>query len=631
MYLGTLAPLREEIEALVDHAQQLSRERLNTTPGRDRLAAIYGVLAFPEYLRALARFDRHEQELHRWRIADDDQKARMVPPAPALIGFILRGRSRARTPDEAGWRAYLGEIAPGFAEKLASMYRPSAFPEVHRNRHTLVVAPTGHGKSELLKALVWHYVQHPGAAVIVLDPGGDMSRQIARWPELLRSERLVYVEPELRPGYTVGINPFAGGTLLDERGRSAVAGIIAQTLGDLTADLSPNMMTLTRYCATVLLGVPGATLRDLQLLIQKPEQRGKTVRSFAFDDDEPDPYEDRRQEIGQAAVHHENLDVRRFFRIDFDSPEYLGTRGWLGTRLKGIGAKVDLRRALFGPDTLKLEQAMDAGKIVVVNVNRFGDASERGDVGRLLVGLVAAIGGRRGQWGDASRRPVHLIVDEATEVVSPQMVVILEQLRKFGIHLTLAQQVGGRAFTTEQKEVLFQNTRTKLIAHENKREGAALLGYQGDPDKLPTLAEHQFWVRWHTDTQVRHLAVFNDLADASHSVSEGEWQLFADRAVNDYYRRGEVPPQASRRPPDRAATPPPTSAPIETPEPPPRSPEAPAMAKPAPSAAPIPPAEPRPAPALAAAKAPRSGLPPRPSGPPPGAGSAKPGARKPKL
>lgn len=618
MYLGTVAPRREDLEDLIERAQRRVLQITNGIPNGERLAAEHAALSYSDYLRALARFDRLEADIHRWRIADMDQRERMLPPSPALVGFVLRGRSRARTPDEAGWKAYLHEVAPGFGDKVASMYRPSAFPAVHRNRHTFIVAPTGHGKSELLKALVWHDVQHPGASVVVLDPGGDMSRQIARWPELLRSDRLVYVEPELRPGYTVGINPFAGGHLLDEVERGAVAGIIANVLGDITADLSPNMQTLCRYCALVLLGLPDATLRDLQLLIQKPEPEKKIRRSFEFVDDEGDPYEARRQAVLEAAFYHPDVDVKRFFRMDFDTPEYLGTRGWLGTRIKGIAAKIDLRRALFGPDTLKLQQAMDGGKIVVVNLKGYGNEDERADVGRLLVGLVAAFGDLRGRREGSSRRPVHLIVDEATEVASPRMISVLEQLRKFGIHLTLAQQVGGRNFSTEQKAVLFENTRTKIIAHRSKREGAALLGYQGDPEHLPDLTEFQFWVQWHTDPEVRHLAVRSDLTDRSHSVTEEEWQRFADRAVGAYYRRGEAIPAA------------PVSAPARTPPAPEPTPAAaPTSARPA-SENQRDGGNLQPPPVKLNLKKPvASPMPPRPTGP--GVGSAKPGRRLPKL
>ena len=60
------------------------------------------------------------------------------------------------------------------------------------------MSTTKTGKSELLKALCLNYVQQADyASVLVLDPGGDMSRQIAQWPELIPQGRLLYLDPAL--------------------------------------------------------------------------------------------------------------------------------------------------------------------------------------------------------------------------------------------------------------------------------------------------------------------------------------------------------------------------------------------------------------------------------------------------
>ena len=77
--------------------------------------------------------------------------------------------------------------------------------------HTYIVAGTGAGKSELLKTLVWQHIVKNLSAVVVIDPNGDFSQQIATFKEFSFSpmrERLIYIDPGLSSNYTPVINPF---------------------------------------------------------------------------------------------------------------------------------------------------------------------------------------------------------------------------------------------------------------------------------------------------------------------------------------------------------------------------------------------------------------------------------------
>lgn len=570
MQLGTVMPQAAEFTRLVDRYRDVTEQRLREagTSQAAGLSRALSVMGFEQYLDTLQRFAHIRHEIDQRRLLEWEGRTSRKPPIePAVEAFVERGNPRAYSPDLMGWLAYVQDVAPALSPKLAQLAGSGGFSEHERRMHTLVVAPNGHGKSELLKALVWHYVEHPGPAVVVIDPAGDMCRQIAQWPELLRSGRLVYVEPYLRPGYTVGINPFAGGHLLDDRMRSRLAGVIAGVLGEITGNLTPQMQTLTRNCCTVLLGLPDATLHDLILLVRKPRERSsRAVKSFDVGE-QPDVFHDRRQQLLRAAFLHKNRFTREYFNNDFDEPEVLGTRGWLGARLQTIASMADLRDALFGKDTLNLQAAMDSGKVVIVNLRQYGDEDERSIVGRVLVCLIAALGQQRGRLPvGTNHHPVQVFIDETSSLASDRMITILEELRKFGVHLTLAQQVGGRGFTPEMKASLIKNTQTKIIADpHSKKDGATLLSSEIEPKDLPDLKKRQFWVRWCGDTQVRHLEVRSDLADRTHRVSDAEWAQFVERATGPggYYRPAsaldddEAPAlmPAPDSPPERAALP----------------------------------------------------------------------------
>ena len=76
-------------------------------------------------------------------------------------------------------------------------------PLEDRQLHTLIVAMPRVGKSEAIKCFV-HSLLTQDAACFVLDPHGDMAQEIAKWP----NKRLIYLEYDLRKGYTPTINPF---------------------------------------------------------------------------------------------------------------------------------------------------------------------------------------------------------------------------------------------------------------------------------------------------------------------------------------------------------------------------------------------------------------------------------------
>ena len=143
--------------------------------------------------------------------------------SPALARLLDASERVQLTADFAGWLRYLGTQGPIDRAMQHPRYkRDGVFHAGGLEESALVVAPRKWGKSELLKALVYHHVaapfdNDPAAAVVVLDPGGDLALQMARWPELSgpnRSrDRLLYIEPDLRDGLTVGLNPLDGSGL----------------------------------------------------------------------------------------------------------------------------------------------------------------------------------------------------------------------------------------------------------------------------------------------------------------------------------------------------------------------------------------------------------------------------------
>lgn len=532
MYLGTVGADDSILDDLVQQRRAILEREINK---HGSYLGIYDVMPFEEYIYTVKSYSRLSKDYR----SPDFNNASFTQ---AQRYFLHPGRlDYMHTPDAKGWRNYINFTVPNLVDKaLKDHIRPSAFPESGRRRHTLVLGPSDWGKSELLKALLYHYAQDNSAACVVLDPGGDLVKQVMMWPELVKSDRVRIVQPGLLPGQTVGINPFDGRGL-DVEQRRIVANDWAITLGEITEDLSHNMRLLVVNCVQVLLAYPERTnLYDLyKILMERPKARRGGGR--------PPPTDPRAAKLQEFARNYEVGSVAEFFQHDYDAVSIEGTRQSLRRR---IGLVLNLPYAesmLCGEATLDLEQDIEARRFVLVDLARFGEHGSA-NIGRLFVAMVAAIGRRREAEAREDRTPTHVLIDEVSTMVSPRMIKVLRELRKFGVYQTLAQQRGGDSMSPEQAAAL-KNIGCKLIATpaEIGRWVDLPNGYN-----VPEIKPNEFLVSWakprnEADPGPQLLRVRSDLVDDTHKVSPEEWAAFLERlpaARGGYFRSAALPSAA---------------------------------------------------------------------------------------
>ena len=160
-----------------------------------------------------------------------------------------------------------------FIDKPVAAY----YPEDHCRRNTYVVGTIGSGKTELIKAMMYGYVEQPrSAAVVAIDPAGDFVDEVAGWPEFVGNDRLVFLKLDLQSGMVPTINPFEmSGIDPDDHRREmmnskriasqqligALQEIIAEGVG---SQVTIPMRAILRPCVLTLLDRKGSTLRDLE-------------------------------------------------------------------------------------------------------------------------------------------------------------------------------------------------------------------------------------------------------------------------------------------------------------------------------------------------------------------------------
>lgn len=439
------------------------------------------------------------------------------------VHLALNWRS-AYSPDSKGYLTYLNDYfddigsGAGFHDWMQKVPAPSLDEKV-RESHTSIVAGTGAGKSELMKALAYHDIRRGKAAVVIIDPHGTMAAEIARWPEVAKSGRLVWLSSP-HEGMSARFNPLDGrGLSASDKGK--VAELLVSNLGDLVENTSPTprMHTLAVMCVRVLLEHDGATLFDLADFL--------TPTKWA-------PWVERGKK-------HPSQGVARYFRDEFTGESKEVSHTGMKDRLWNLLRSDEFTARFCQPSTFDLLAEIEARKVIILDLKEMMPEVRR-VAGRLVLGTMAGIGMRRIAGQLSASVPVHVYVDEARTLVGKAALSIITDTRKAGIHLTMAQQSEG-AQTPEARSIL-QTTAVKFASGEAWKS----VFVKGDLGAGDTKGDKNtkrgcFWVRWGNDHAPFLLAVRNDLArrqdgsfDPAHYISKKEWQRVKHDQFSRYYR-----------------------------------------------------------------------------------------------
>lgn len=445
------------------------------------------------------------------------------------------------TRDWAGYMAYLETVAPslcGFFYRRLSVL----IPEDARKRHSYITGQSGSGKSELLKVLFGAYLRKPAlVSLVLIDPHGDLAEQMGRFPHVANSGRLVYLHPSLSDERTPTINPFE---LADQSEKSVhvMAEQIRSVFDELMrksghATFTGNMGALLVPCISTLLRTPGSTIRDLQTFMDD-KRNGDLVR------------------VGcQSPVPAH----RDFFRYQFGEKQYDSTKSALYTRIQSLLNSPVLYRLLVGPSTVNLEAAVNAGKIIVFALPKGGIGAETSPTfGSFVLAMLQGLAIRRESIPESERVPVHVFVDECQNFLSPSVQTILTENRKYGLHLTLAQQTFAQDMDRDLAAAVIGNTAIKIAGMNDVKTLKPMDERMGvGIDAMQKLAVGQFFVKVSGSTPAFKLIAprLRDHIDAE------AWGKVVAEQLAAFYRPnaepqaeaegGEEPPRSGPPKPDK--------------------------------------------------------------------------------
>lgn len=285
--------------------------------------------------------------------------------------------------------------------------------QADRLMHMYIIGKTGTGKSTLLKMMFMQDVS-VGRGACLIDPHGDLVEAIVQLiPESRRGDVVYFNIPD--PKLNLKYNPFKK---VHYEKRSLVASGIIEVFKKLWHENWGNKLEhILRFAVLTLLDQPEATVADIPKILLDRDYRKDAMR------------------------HIQNGSVRDFWQREFIHYSIYDLLPVLN-KIGGMLAHPAIKRVLIeNRDEVYLRQAMDGGKIVLVNLAK-GHIGEDAScmLGALFVSSINAAAFSRADTEEEYRRPFMLYMDEFHSFTTLSLVNMFSELRKFKVGLTLAHQ-----------------------------------------------------------------------------------------------------------------------------------------------------------------------------------------------
>ncbi|MEZ4672599.1 MAG: type IV secretion system DNA-binding domain-containing protein [Anaerolineae bacterium] len=294
-----------------------------------------------------------------------------------------------------------------------------------RSYHALVTGQTGMGKSTLLHNLI-HQDIAGGQGVVVLDPHGSLIGDILKHsiPAARRDE--VVLLPLGDAAYPVPLNPLRAPAGVEAQ---TVFNTMLWTLKSIYADSwsATRMELVIRNVLQAVLTDAQATPLDVQEMLLNAHYRRRRLAAA-------------RQ---SGLLTRSSVNFWEAFERASPSEQQSQTQPVL-SRLNAFLGSPLVEKMTCHPHTLDFEALMREKKIVLVNLQGNGIATEVGSLGAILFAQLFLASQRLGAQDGSLPPRCYLYVDEAQRYITTAFPSLFSEARKFGLSLTLACQYLGQ-------------------------------------------------------------------------------------------------------------------------------------------------------------------------------------------
>jgi Type IV secretion-system coupling protein DNA-binding domain len=319
--------------------------------------------------------------------------------------------------------------------------RAVIIPEKALATHLHILGSTGTGKSKALEHIIRQLIIEK-RGLCLIDPNGALYNDVVRWCAACGWPRRIHLLNPHMQGWGFGFNPFQGSADASVRVDASIVAC-AQVFGGEDMDAKPRLVRILRTVFMALIA-NGLTLADALLLLEA--ERGQELRSMlelAIDDP-----------IAAQSLRELTLMRHREFTEMTESTL---------NRLTAFLAPPTVRRIVSQQSGIDFLKCMNDGDIVLLNLNPGHTMSEQNArlLGTLFVNALFASARTRG----TGKRPFYLIVDEAYRYLTEDVEKILDEGRKFGLHLILSHQRIGQLEAAGENilSAVMGMARTKIV------------------------------------------------------------------------------------------------------------------------------------------------------------------------
>ncbi|MGH7960406.1 MAG: type IV secretory system conjugative DNA transfer family protein, partial [Candidatus Binatia bacterium] len=341
-----------------------------------------------------------------------------------------------------------------------------------RRRHVYLMGQTGTGKTTLLQTMILDDMR-AGAGLCVIDPHGDLFRELLGQVPAERIEDVVILDPT-DIEHPVGLNMLEYNTeaqrhfLIQE-----LVGIIFRLMQDEYGEQAATMTGPIFFQHMRM---------NLLLAMSNPANPGTLLEFYTIYQEKD--YWRRWLPLKTADPLLERWVKESLPSLDYTKPASEGTSmgGYIGSKFEGFVFDPMLRN-IFGQkrSTLNLREIMDTGKVLLVNLAK-GELTETNSrfLGMMLLAKLQAAAMGRVKLPRHERRDFSLYVDEFQSLATQHFVTLLSEARKFGLNLVLANQFVSQIKDPRIVQALFGNVGT-LIAFRLGQMDAELVERELSP------------------------------------------------------------------------------------------------------------------------------------------------------
>lgn len=342
-----------------------------------------------------------------------------------------------------------------------------------RMYHTYLLGSSGSGKTNLIENIIAHdLLSDEDCCVVVIDSQTQLTEKLAK----LDISNTTHITPKYNLAlnlFDVGYDEMRGLGIEGETLINKTVGLLSFVLeGMMGADFSNPQKTIFQYVIQLVISIKGGNIYTFMDILAQDGQ-------LEYSDD----------------IKGLDQNMRRFFEVDYPSPEYKRTREAIRRRIDSLLLNPTFRR-IFSATENKIDMFEELAhqKLILIDTNKpMLDKAASAVFGRLFIAMILRASHRRFAQGH-SMRPVYLIVDEAHEYFDPSISDMLEQARKANVGLIVAHQSLSQARGSGNiSDPLMVNTATKIIWTSFREDAAKFAGsMQVRPEEILNLPQFTF-------------------------------------------------------------------------------------------------------------------------------------------